>query len=53
VPRFVNYWKAAGLNPSQLSFIALYDGDEEHKQGPAAEEKGLNIHRVPTFLFYR
>lgn len=53
VPRFINYWKAAGLDASQLSFVALYDGDEKYKQGPAAEEKGLNIHRVPTFIFSR
>lgn len=53
VPRFVNYWKAAGLNPDQLSFVALYDGEEKYKQGPAAEEKDRNIHRVPTFIFSR
>jgi len=23
VPRFINYWKAAGLDPDQLSFVAL------------------------------
>jgi tetratricopeptide (TPR) repeat protein len=53
VPRFINYWTAAGLDANQLSFVALYDGDEKYKQGPAAEEKGLNIHRVPTFVFSR
>lgn len=53
VPRFVNYWKAIGLNPDQLNFVALYNGTEKYKQGPNGEEKGKCIHRVPTFIFSR
>jgi tetratricopeptide (TPR) repeat protein len=53
VTRFINYWDAAGLDADQLSFVALYNGDEKYKQGPAAEEKSRNIHRVPTFIFSR
>ena len=32
-------------------YRALYDGIEKYKQGPNHEEKGLHIHRVPTFIF--
>ncbi|MEQ8909567.1 MAG: hypothetical protein RIC95_10275 [Vicingaceae bacterium] len=51
VPKFVKLWNELGLDQSKLNFIALYDGDEKYKQGPNGEEKGLNIHRVPTFIF--
>lgn len=53
VPRFMNYWNAIGLDTDQLSFTALYSGDEKYKQGPNGEEKGLRIHRVPTFILSR
>jgi len=33
-----------------LEIIALYNG-EKTKQGPNGEEKGMGIHRVPTFIF--
>ena len=51
VPRFVRLWDDLGLDRAQLRFIALYDSDEKYKQGPNGEEKGKNIHRVPTFIF--
>jgi len=51
VPRFIKLWDALGLKRNQLEIIALYGNDEQYKQGPNAEEKGLNIHRVPTFIF--
>lgn len=51
VPQFVKLWNELGLDESQLTFTALYDGEEQYKQGPNGEEKGLQIHRVPTFIF--
>lgn len=51
VPKFVKLWDDLGLDRSQLHFTALYNGDEKYKQGPNGEEKGLGIHRVPTFIF--
>lgn len=53
VPRFVKYWTAAGLSEDQLNFVALYNGQEKYKQSPAGEEKGKQVHRVPTFIFNR
>ncbi len=50
VPKFVKLWDELGLDREQLNFIALYNG-EKSKQGPNGEEKGKNIHRVPTFIF--
>ncbi|MFT6868082.1 MAG: hypothetical protein ACJA08_002932, partial [Cyclobacteriaceae bacterium] len=51
VPAFVRLWDELGLDKSQLKLIALYDGEEKYKQGPNGEEKGKNVHRVPTFIF--
>lgn len=51
VPKFVELWDSLGLKREQLHFIALFDGDDKYKQGPNGEEKGKNIHRVPTFIF--
>ncbi|MEM9928512.1 MAG: hypothetical protein AAF840_01710 [Bacteroidota bacterium] len=53
VPRFIDYWRACGLPAEQLSFVALYDGEEKYKQGPKGEAAGRQIHRVPTFIFSR
>lgn len=51
VPKFVKLWEELGLSWEQLNFIGLYNDDERYKQGPNGEEKGKNIHRVPTFIF--
>ena len=54
VPKFVKTWDQLGLNRKQLRFTALYDmveGASKYKQGPNGEEKGKDIHRVPTFIF--
>lgn len=51
VPRFIKLWDELGLDRQQLAFVALHNESDVYKQGPAGEEKGLNIHRVPTFIF--
>ena len=51
VPRFVKLWDELGLDREQLKFTALYGSGDNYKQSPNGEEKGLNIHRVPTFIF--
>lgn len=51
VPQFLKLWDEMDLNRDQLKFIALYGSGDDYKQGPNGEEEGLNIHRVPTFIF--
>jgi tetratricopeptide (TPR) repeat protein len=51
VPQFLKLWDELGLSRDQLKFTALYGSGDDYKQGPNREEKGLNIHRVPTFIF--
>ncbi len=53
VPQFVSLWQTLGLSTDQLDFVALYDGEERYKQGPNGEERGRQVHRVPTFIFER
>ena len=45
--------EAANFPQDQLEVIAVDNDRDSYKQSPTAEEKGLNIHRVPTFIFYK
>lgn len=53
VPRFYKVLKAAKFPEKQLQVIAVNRTPKAYKQSPTGEEKGLNIHRVPTFIFYK
>ena len=53
VPRFYSILETVNFPENQLEVIALNKSDEAYKQGPNGEEKGMNIHRVPTFIFYK
>lgn len=53
VPRFIKILEAADYPMDRLTMVALdYEGDQ-YKKSPGGEEKGLNIIKVPTFLFYK
>lgn len=53
VPRLYRILDAAKFPDSQLEVIALDRSPEAYKQAPNHEEENLNIHRVPTFIFYK
>lgn len=53
VPRFYKVIEAAKFPKDQLEVIALDRSEAAYKQSPNGEEKGLNVHRVPTFIFYK
>ena len=53
VPRFYKIIEAAKFPEEQLQVIAVDRTEDAYKQSPNGEEKGLNIHRVPTFIFYK
>lgn len=52
LPKFIKSWQQMGLSEEQLTIIALHHEGENYKQAPNKETEGLNIHRVPTFIFY-
>ena len=53
VPRFYKVLESIKFPKDQLEVIAVDRTTDAYKQSPTGEEKGLNIHRVPTFIFYK
>lgn len=53
IPKFYKVLDKAGFNKNSLEVIAVDRKPEAYKASPNGEEKGLNIHRVPTFIFYK
>ncbi|WP_111685382.1 thioredoxin family protein [Winogradskyella tangerina] len=53
VPRFYKILEACNYPMNQLTVVALSRQSDSYKQSPQHEEAGLNIHRVPTFIFYK
>lgn len=53
VPRFYKVIEACDFPENQLTVIAVSRKRYMYKKSPNHEEAGLNIHRVPTFIFYK
>lgn len=52
VPRFIKILQSNNYDLNKLKIICLNSGFQNYKQAPEREEKGVNIHRVPTFIFH-
>lgn len=52
VPRFVKMLEAKNYDLERLKIVCLNTGFQNYKQSPEGEEKGVNLHRVPTFIFH-
>ena len=53
IPRFIKILEAANFPMEQLEIIALDRRKEQYKKSPTGEEKGLNIIKVPTMIFFK
>ncbi|NND11112.1 MAG: hypothetical protein HKN96_07865 [Flavobacteriaceae bacterium] len=53
VPRFYKILETANFPMEKLTAVALSNKAGMYKKSPGHEEKGLNIHRVPTFIFFK
>jgi len=53
VPRFLKILELADFPLENLKIVALDKRKESYKKSPQGEEWGLNIRRVPTFIFYK
>lgn len=53
VPRFLKIMEELDFGPDKLRIICVDRGWGNYKKSPGGEENGKNIHRVPTFIFYR
>jgi thiol-disulfide isomerase/thioredoxin len=53
VPRFYKVLEACKFPIDRLTMIGVARNRDAYKQSPGGEHEGLNIHRVPTFIFYK
>ena len=53
VPRLYKVLDACDFPMDQLTVVAVSSAPNMYKQSPQHEEAGLNIHRVPTVIFYK
>lgn len=53
VPKLYKVLEACNFPMNQLTVIAVSRQPNLYKQSPQHEEAGLNIHRVPTIIFYK
>lgn len=52
VPRFIKILESKNYDMDRLKIVCLNTGFQNYKQAPEREERGVNIHRVPTFIFH-
>ncbi len=53
VPRLIKILETVNYPMEQLTIIGVSRKPDMYKQSPQHEEAGLNIHRVPTIIFYK
>lgn len=53
VPAFLKILDTADFPSDHVKIVALDRAKERYKQSPGGEEWGLNIKRVPTFIFFK
>ena len=52
VPRFIKILENVDYDLSRVKILCLNTGFQNYKQAPERQERGVNIHRVPTFIFH-
>ncbi|OSY88929.1 tetratricopeptide repeat family protein [Tenacibaculum holothuriorum] len=53
LPKFYKVLDKVNFDAKNLEVYAVNKTKEAYKEAPNGEEKGLNVHRVPTFIFYK
>lgn len=53
VPRMLKVLHLCGLPPSRIEIINVGHGEQDYKQSPTHEERGKDIHHIPTFIVYQ
>ncbi len=53
VPRFYKVLETLSFPIDRLTTVAVNNQRDSYKQSPGGEHEGLNIHRVPTFIFHK
>jgi tetratricopeptide (TPR) repeat protein len=52
VPKMLKILQYCGVKESQIKLVMVSNSDSAYKQSPTHEERGLNIHHVPTLIVY-
>lgn len=52
VPRMMKVLNSCGVPPTAIEIINVGRGEHDYKQSPTHEERGKDIHHVPTFIIY-
>ncbi|MFK7952414.1 MAG: hypothetical protein AB8B73_06175 [Ekhidna sp.] len=52
VPKFIRMLESRDYDMNKLNIICLNTGFQNYKQAPDREERGVGIHRVPTFILH-
>ncbi len=52
VPRIYKLLQHCGVTETQVQLVMVSNSDSAYKQSPTHEERGLNIHHVPTLIVY-
>ncbi|GAA4272789.1 hypothetical protein GCM10022258_20830 [Aquimarina gracilis] len=53
VPAFYKVLDSLNFPAERITVVAVNNERNFYKQSPGGEHEGLNIHRVPTFIFYK
>lgn len=53
VPRMLKVLHQCGVPPTAVRIINVGRSEHDYKQSPTHEERGRNIHRVPTLIVYQ
>ncbi|HVK49050.1 MAG TPA: thioredoxin family protein [Pseudobacter sp.] len=53
VPRMLKVLSQCGVPPTAIRIINVGKSEHDYKQSPTHEERGKNIHRVPTLIVYQ
>lgn len=53
VPKFMKIMDEINVSEDNINITNLYLDAPNYKQSPERTEEGLNIHRVPTYIFYK
>lgn len=53
VPRMLKVLNLCGVAPTAIQIINVGRSEHDYKQSPTHEERGKNIHRVPTLIMYQ
>ncbi len=53
VPRFYKILNNSNFSLDRVTTIAVDHSQDNYKKSPGGEHEGLNIHKVPTFIFYK